>query len=191
MLCRYKRFPCWQDCRSALRHTQQADALNCNETICQHRSHYYNDHVAGSLARENIFCSHRVPAGQKMRKDRELYSFFIQTLQTSSSLICRMFCFPKFSCRALFMTHYHRGVMDLFSFPLLPRGYIQGFFFFFRFPVLYHSLSSFSSFIPFVQCKFRLLSFFPFFFFFLFSSFSKKHRSSGGARAKKKRWCVF
>ena len=82
--------------------------------------------------------------------------------------------------------------MDLFSFPLLPRGYIHGFFFFFRIPVLYHSLSSFLSFIPFVQCTFRLLSFFLFLlFFFSFSIFHLSVKSTGGARAEKKRCCVF
>ena len=184
MLCRCKRFPWWQNCRSALRHTQQADALNCNETICQHRSLYHNDCVAGNLARENIFCSHRVPGGQKMRKDRELYSFYT-TLQIS--LICQMLLFFIIQLPCLVYDTLPPGVMDLFHFQCFHVDTYTGFFFFFVFQfyiihsvrsrVLYHSFS-----VNF-DC-------YPFFLFSFFSIFHLSVKSTGGARAEKKR-CVF
>ena len=69
--------------------------------------------------------------------------------------------------------------MALFSFPLLPCGYIHGFFFVFVFQfyiihpvrsrVLYHSYSVNFDCYPFFLSRFSL-------FFFLFSSFSKMHR---------------
>ena len=117
-----------------------------------------------------------------MRKDREFYSFFIQTLQTSSSLICQMFLFLQNSAAVPCLWHFTTGVLWLcYHFHCFHVDTYTVFFFVFVFQfyilhpvrswVLYHSFS-----VNFDCYPFFLFPFSFFFFFFYFSSLSKMHR---------------
>ena len=115
-----------------------------------------------------------------MRKDREFYSFFIQTLQTSSSLICQMFLyFCKIQLPCLVYDTLPPGCYGSVFISIASMWIHTRFFFVFVFQfyiihpvrsrVLYHSYSVNFDCYPFFLSRFSL-------FFFLFSSFSKMHR---------------